>query len=116
MDTNGTKKFDPSKPVQTRDGKKARIICTDRYGMYPIVVLVTENGQENMYTVNSTGKFGAGEYDLVNIPEPPIVTYINVYSNGRGSVKSSRETADIVAGLDRVACVRLEYREGQFDD
>ena len=35
------KPFDPLKPVQTRDGRKARIICTDRkMDGFPILALI----------------------------------------------------------------------------
>jgi len=36
--------FDPTKPVQTRDGRKARILYTDIKSGYPIVALTTEPG------------------------------------------------------------------------
>ena len=31
--------FDPTKPVQCRNGRKARIICTDAKGEYSIFAL-----------------------------------------------------------------------------
>jgi hypothetical protein len=45
-------KFDPTKPVQTRDGRKARIICTDRksIGGYPIVALIHESQSRDFET------------------------------------------------------------------
>ena len=37
----------PSRKVITRDGRKARIICTDAKNNYPIVALIeTSNGKE----------------------------------------------------------------------
>lgn len=64
--------FDPKRPVQTRDGRKARIICTDaKVNEKPIIALVAEyecsevlryywhNGQYFL----STQK----EWDLVNV-------------------------------------------------
>ena len=66
--------FDPTKPVQTRDGCKARIICTDKGGDYPIVALVpSTNGKDRIITFNKQGKNTTGlsqtKYDLVNIPD-----------------------------------------------
>lgn len=65
-------KFDPTKPVQTRDGHKARIICTDAIGSYPIVALVMcESGVEAVRTFTETGEFTlgtSGPGDLVNAP------------------------------------------------
>ena len=42
-------KFDPSRPVQTRDGRKARIVCVDmKRDHYPILALVENpNGLES---------------------------------------------------------------------
>ena len=66
--------FDPTKPVQTFDGRKARIICTDKSGDYPIVALVTDtNDSDHIITFTMQGKnirrLSQNEYDLVNIPE-----------------------------------------------
>lgn len=81
-----TKTFDPTKPVQTRDGRKARIICTDRKGTeYPIIALVEdEDGEEGDYAFSATGSYwDSGEEmvdDLINIPEREVL-YANVYSD-----------------------------------
>lgn len=68
-----TKKFDPTKPVQTRDGLPARIICTDAEGLedgpeFTIVAIV--DGEVGMYT--DEGQFISDcldPRDLVNVPE-----------------------------------------------
>lgn len=35
---------DTTRPIITRDGRSARIICTDRVGKWPIVALISDNG------------------------------------------------------------------------
>ena len=66
-------KFDPTKPVQTRDGRKARILCTDRVCKYPIVALVTRSGSniEDVLGFTNEGFWNVKECpdDLINIPE-----------------------------------------------
>jgi hypothetical protein len=66
-------KFDPSKPVQTRDGRKARIICTDRICDMPILALVpTQHGKEFecVWQYKADGTTGVNsDIDLINIPE-----------------------------------------------
>lgn len=52
------KLFDPSKPVQTRDGRKARVLCADRAFFhaginYPVLALVQENKALNSESVGS---------------------------------------------------------------
>ena len=68
--------FDPTKPVQTRDGRAARIICADRkMALGTIVALVTnEDGSEShIITCGDTGRRSGytldGPFDLINIPD-----------------------------------------------
>lgn len=86
--------FDPTKPVQTRDGRKARIICTDcKHRDGEIVVLVqypdssTHAGAEEVYRVHLDGYFVSSSYpsinDLVNVPV--VTTKIeNFYKDASG--------------------------------
>ena len=69
-------KLDVTKPVQTRDGRKARIICTDlKYDVYPICAIITmPNGNELAASFTSDGRLNANTittHDLVNFPEKP---------------------------------------------
>ena len=60
------------KPVCTRDGRKARIICFDKKGAYPIVALVNDyNEEEYIKNYDEFGKkFIGGETsdDLMMLP------------------------------------------------
>ncbi len=79
-------KFDPTKPVQTRDGRYARILCTDFKDAWPIVAAVAtpigveairyyrENGlvARNSVPLSATGAIAyplVDPDDLINIPE-----------------------------------------------
>ena len=56
----------PNREVVTRDGRKARIVCTDRAGLYtkPIVALITlPNGDEVIKTFWDNGIEIAGSED-----------------------------------------------------
>ena len=56
----------PERKVVTRDGRKARIVCTDRAGLYtkPIVALITlPNGDEVIKTFWDNGIEIAGSED-----------------------------------------------------
>ncbi len=68
--------FDPTKPVQTRDGRKARIICVDAAGKRPIAALITciDTGEEDPEVFFSDGRYcghddGESRIDLINVPE-----------------------------------------------
>ena len=74
------------KPVCTRDGRKARIICWDRYAScYHIVALIEckgfPNKEEEVKVYTDNGKCISGEenaYDLMMLPEKK-EGWINVY-------------------------------------
>lgn len=60
------------KPVCTRDGRKARIICFDVEGdLCPIIALVKDNGIEVAYHFDKEGKnaYKKSELDLMMLPE-----------------------------------------------
>ena len=124
-----TKVLDLNKPVQTRDGRKVRVLATDRKGAayYPVLGLLTQaDGEETVESWTLVGEFYSGdtdEADLVNVPEK-IVGYLNVYGTrsqyGQTSYRlyDSRAIADAEADdmRGRIACIRVECEEGRFDD
>jgi hypothetical protein len=111
--------FDPTKPVQTRDGRKARIICTNRTERlgYPIVALIFEqNDIERIETFSVKGETLQGcphSNDLVNVPIKKS-GWINVYADGTSyGVHATQNVADILVadGTKRVACIPIEWEE-----
>ena len=65
----------PSRKVVTRDGREARIICTDRRDLnFPIIALIETRprGGEVTYSYTEDGtyyKTGSTNYDLIFAPE-----------------------------------------------
>ena len=64
----------PSRKVVTRDGREARIICTDmNYKNHPIVAIIAnDNDTENVYTYTKYSEwdnYGSATYDLFFAPE-----------------------------------------------
>lgn len=77
------KTLDLTKPVQTRDGRKARIICTDALSAtYPVVALVmSKDGFEYTSAYTLEGEYhppNVCDEDIFNIPVE-VVTFKNVY-------------------------------------
>lgn len=92
-------KLDLNKPVQTRDGRPVRILCTNRKSKYPIVGLVLkEDGSETTESWLADGGYhypaGIGENDLVNVPPKPVKYYVDVFSNQCGGISLSRAYTD----------------------
>jgi hypothetical protein len=106
------KPFDPTKPVQTRNGQKARIICTDRVSLtHPIIALVGE-ACCLIYTVSGT-YYSDGTpslNDLINIPTKR-EGWVNVYDGFGASLWASESAANKNADPARIACVRIEWEE-----
>lgn len=116
-------KFDPTKPFQTRDGRKARLLCTDAKGRIgseaqPIVALITRpDGTEfaGQYTID--GHFYTDSQlsssDLVNIPVEH-EGWVNVYSGGAfGVIHETKEQADKKSDRHRIACIHIKFKEGE---
>ena len=110
----------PSKKVVTRDGKNARIICTDAKNNYPIVALIeTSNGKERQPCgYKKDGTYVAGEElscDLFFAPEKH-EGWINLYKDD-GIVYTSMDTfktkkeAESASCSTRIATVKIEWEE-----
>lgn len=112
------KPFDPDKPCQTRDGRKARIICKDRrHQQYPIVALLEAGGVESQTSHTKDGwLYDAGQsspHDLINIPER-MEGWVNIYAYTVGDLHKTKELADATAGSNRrIACLHLSFTEGE---
>ena len=106
----------PKRKVVTRNGRSARIICTDAKGNYPIVVLIEEGGYDNALSYTKDGKLYVGEtndYDLFFAPEKH-EGWVNVYrcldDMMCGSVFATEEDAKCKAKT-AIATVRIEWEE-----
>lgn len=113
----------PNREVVTRDGRKVRIICTDRKGATPIIALIynADEGQEYGCAFYPDGKYSIDEddeFDLFFAPEKHegwII--INKWPDGE------RDTNGIIydteldipnkpqVGTHRVATVKVEWEE-----
>lgn len=118
--------FDPSKPVTTRDGRPARIVCTDRKGSpgdaLILALVENEGGVEHSYWYHINGAhYGAprNNLDLVNVVAKTS-TYQNVYAEkqrNRGHVGgnefNSKENAlRVNLGEARLGFIRRDYEDG----
>ena len=114
---------DPSRKVVTRDGRKVRIVCTDRKGLdvKPIVALITlPNCDEIIKCFWSDGIEVRGEEDkndLFFVPEKH-EGWMNLYKKSFGLVigdlvRDSEEAAKKIAAGDEdyITTIRVEWEE-----
>lgn len=114
--------LDITKPVQTRDGRKVRILATDMKGNYPLVGLVTElSGNEIIHTYDVDGVFvtlrKGSPHDLINVPAKPLkrLVYLNVYKDTVVGY-NSEAIAKIYKLSTCLACAvptEITYNEGE---
>lgn len=107
------------KPVCTRDGRKARIICFDRNWEYPIVALIEcENGEEMISACDKDGKARIYETqgtDLMMLPEKK-EGWVNLCKNNSGDtlavgVFPNREEAVSNCPPSYLCTIKIEWEE-----
>ena len=112
------------KPVCTRNGKKARIICFDVKAKKPIAALITNDDTEEVHFYYDNGRsdqYLEYRYDLMMIPEKK-EGWVNVY-NSLGVITFSHnpydtkeealasETEDHILNKYYVDTVKVEWKE-----
>ena len=113
----------PSRQVVTRDGRKVRIVCTDKSGLYtpPIVALITlPSGEEIVKCFWEDGTEVNGNEsrnDLFFAPEKH-EGWMNLYKKGFGIVigdlvSNSEEAAKKTAAGDEdyITTIKIEWEE-----
>lgn len=111
------------KPVCTRDGRKARIICFDAKCNKPIVALIYDCNKETVFQYLENGRFFVDQidkYDLMMLPQKK-EGWVNVYKSynvGKkipcmASIYPTKEEAkkSSVVGFDYVDTVKIEWEE-----
>lgn len=110
--------IDFSKPVQTKEGKEVRIYTTEGMGKYPVVGQVKYIDGDWLavrWTLSGENQAMGGGYSLINVPEKH-VRYLNCYHGLAACAYTDKKTADEWADQGRIACIRIEFEDGQFDD
>jgi len=112
--------FDPTKPVQTRDGCKARIICVDRQGTKPVVALVENATIEKLFVYEENGQFSLLRFDdsdLVNVPVKhstwQTVAEKTSWLFGHFSSKAVAKDAEH-SSVKAIGYVRRDYEDGVY--
>lgn len=114
----------PSRKVVTRDGRNARIICTDAKGDFPIIALIeTTNGSiEFVYKFKKNGRFLDNDsdyhYDLFFAPEKK-EGWVNIYRDPHANItytedyifKTEKEAKENACDKKYIATAKIEWEE-----
>ena len=111
----------PTRKIVTREGKPARIICTDaKFEKYQVLALITKkDGQESLATFDTSGKSCSGcnsHLDLFFAPEKK-EGWINIYKSGFGWSlgtniwQTEEEAKKWVGAADYTATAKIEWEE-----
>ncbi|OHB71901.1 MAG: hypothetical protein A2W23_06535 [Planctomycetes bacterium RBG_16_43_13] len=112
-------KLDPSKPVQTKEGRQAQIKYTFKNGYHFIIFSDTDG----WIIVDEWGEYDREEteYGIINTPER-VEGWVNIYRNNRPVLHGmysntiyfdSKSEADKNAHWDRIACIKISYTVGE---
>lgn len=115
--------IDFNRPLQTEDGRAVKILSTLGALPEPILGVVDPEGSAPFnasWRFDGTRVWGARGLCLQNVPEK-VTRYVNVYRTRKGldtgGAHPTRDDADkCMHGSARVACMKIELVEGQYDE
>ena len=122
----------PSMKVVTRDGRKARILCTDAKGQYPIIALVKRKDIDEEYAESYTKDGRYFTMSIVTIDDRDLFFatekhegWVNIYKAAvprktlgclvtryvGSSIWPTEEAAKTAADADPVTTIKIEWEE-----
>ena len=110
----------PDRHIVTRDGKDAKIICTNAKGNFPIIALVeTYNGNETVLRLKEDGRFYNDTENSSDLFFAPIKKegWVNMYKTRSGAVQigqiySSKEEAEMGRkDANYISTAKIEWEE-----
>lgn len=117
-----TLKIEAGKKYRTRGGDEVEILRTDVRHERPVAGVITYPDSSQIVTDWCVdGHYWRGdrecEHDLISEIKPKCVVWLNVYPEDIfGNAYNSRVEADENALSTRIACIRVEFEENQFDE
>lgn len=107
---------DWDKPIQCC-GRPARLLGTlEKCGTPMVVAVMREDGSEECVYAKDDGASLYGCFEITNVPQRH-VRWVNVYRDDENRIflveSDTKEDADASASKGRIACVRVEFEEGE---
>lgn len=108
--------IDPAKTYRTRDNREVRIYAVDASDDGFVHGAVKNGTKWNLHEWFSNGHYFRGSNDNRDLIEvkPKHVRWVNVYEPTRVTpLYESKQEADTFAAPERLACIRIEFEEGE---
>ena len=111
----------PSRKLVTGDGRKVKILCTNRKSPYPIVALVEnhDSNTEDVYSYRENGLYSlfslSEQNNLFFAPEKH-EGWVNIYKEGtnrylEGCICVTKEEAKRIRGYGYITTIKIEWEE-----
>jgi hypothetical protein len=110
-------KIEAGKKYRTREGMVAVVTCINAPGEWPIVGYIMDRGEA--YCAAIWREDGRREpstempHDLISEHREKKVGWVNIYATSHPQLLGSKEDADDMAEMGRIACIRIEYEDGE---
>ena len=113
--------IDINKKYQTRGGRPVELLTTNARGERPVVGYIGDWDNLIRWSLDGTNNSYSylKAFDLVEVkpkPKPKRVMWLNVYPDDDAYMPRTRKDADDSSRGGRIACLKIEFEEGQFDD
>lgn len=107
--------IDINKKYRTRDGRPVELLTTNARGAWPVIGYIEGDEQLRRWSLGGYPKRPHATHIALDIVEvkPKRVMWFNVYHGGEVHAHGSREDADGWSGDNRVACLKIEFEEGE---
>lgn len=113
-------KIERDKVYVDGNGIEVRVVCVDNTWNkeFPVIGICRDGGLWVYTTEGRAYSHGESSLDLVREVKEKKVCYINVYPDGSFLHASSPRADEAAPSVTcrRIARIRVEYEEGQFDD
>jgi len=81
---------------------------------YPVIGIMEGSIAASSWTREGFPYSLGAQSNLINVPPAKIVRYMNIYNSG-ATAYITKEDADRNHCEDRIACIRVEFEEWQYD-
>ena len=113
--------IDINKKYRYRNGKEARILCVDRPIKMDMCLVLSMDPNGSVWYHDENGRVCSDKIDslldLIEVKDKKVL-WLNVYNSPfEGFIYREKERADDESyDEERIARIKVEYEEGQFDE